>query len=283
MAFDPDRLLNWDFGEVGQSYEARDAILYALGVGLPFAEGESDDLSFLSEDRLRVLPSYAVTLATPGMWPKLPELEIDWVRVLHMAHACRFHAPLPREAEVTSRARITALYDRGSEKGSVCLLERDVTDATNGTLYATISQTVAMRGNGGFGGIPMPKAERPVTPDRVPDHIESVTHSQRAAYVYRLSGDLNPLHADYDVARAAGFDRPILHGLASYGTACAVILRAFCGGDPARMRSLDLRFSGVVYPGDTLEFRLWHEAGRVLFEARVGDRVVMDQGVSEIV
>jgi acyl dehydratase len=282
MAFDPDRLLNWDFEEIRQNYDARDAILYALGVGLPFAEGESDDLAFLIEDRLRVLPAFAVTLATPGMWPKKPELGIDWVQVLHMAHACRFHTPLPPEAEVTSRARITALHDRGAEKGSVCLLERDVTDAADGTLYATIVQTVAMRGNGGFGGAPMPRAERVAMPDRAPDHVEHVTHSQRAAYVYRLSGDLNPLHADYDVARKAGFDRPILHGLASYGTACAVILRAFCNGDPARMASLDLRFSGVVYPGDTLEFRLWKDAGRVLFDARVGERTVLDQGVSEI-
>jgi hypothetical protein len=260
MAFDPDRLLNWDFGEIRQTYTYRDAIMYALGVGLPLAKGESSDLNFLIEDRLRVLPSFNVVLASPGMWPKIPQLEINWVKVLHMAHAVRFHAPLPRDAEVVSKAAVTSIYDRGADKGSVCYLERDLTDAHDGTKYATIVQTVALRGEGGFGGEPLPKA----------------------AYLYRLSGDYNPLHADYDVARAAGFKEPILHGLASYGTACAVVLRAFCDGDPARMKSLDLRFAGVVFPGDTLDFACWAEDGRVLFEARIGDRVVLDQGVAEI-
>lgn len=282
MAFDPDRLLGWDFGEIRQTYGFRDAILYALGIGLPFSPGESDDLNFLIEDRLRVLPSFNVVLASPGMWPKIPDLEIDWVKVLHMAHAVRFHAPLPPKALVLSRARVTSIYDRGADKGSVCYLERSVTDAQGGAAYATIVQTVALRGNGGFGGDPLPKAARPAMPERRPDHVERITHSGRAAYLYRLSGDYNPLHADYDVARKAGFKKPILHGLASFGTACAVILRAFCDGDPARMRSLDLRFAGVVYPGDTLEFSCWREDGQVLFEARTEDRVVLDQGVSDI-
>lgn len=282
MAFDPNRLMNWDFGEERQSYTYRDAILYALGVGMPLQPGESDDLAFLLEDRLRVLPSFAVVLATPGMWPKIPELEIDWVRVLHMAHAVRFHEPLPPDANVASSAKITEIYDRGAEKGSVCYLQRQVTNVDDGTVYATIDQTVAMRGNGGFGGDPLPKVERPVMPGRAPDHTQSVETSPRAALIYRLSGDYNPLHSDYDVARKAGYDRPILHGLASYGTACAVVLRAFCDGDPARMKSLDLRFSGVVMPGDRLDFSCWKEGDRVLFEAKVGDRTVMDQGVSEI-
>lgn len=282
MAFDPQRLLDWDFGEQRQRYDARDAIIYALGVGLPIAPGESEDLNFLLEDRLRVLPSYAVTLATPGMWPKIPALEVDWVRVLHMAHAVRFDTPLPDGAEVVSRARITELYDRGADKGAVCILRREVRDAGNHTLYCTIDQTVAMRGNGGFGGAPLPKAERPTMPARPADHSESVDTSERAALIYRLSGDYNPLHAHYDVARKAGYDRPILHGLASYGTACAVILRAFCGGDPARMKTLDLRFAGVVMPGDQLDFSCWRDGNRVLFDVKVGDRTVIDQGVSEI-
>lgn len=282
MAFDPQRLLDWEFPEKRQRYEARDAILYALGVGLPITPGESRDLDFLIEDRLKVLPAFAVTLATPGMWPKIPELEIDWVRVLHMAHAARFETPLPAGANVLSRAKVTELYDRGAEKGAVCVLRRQVTDADDGTVYCTIDQTVALRGDGGFGGAPRPGADRPTMPARAPDHAESVATSERAAYIYRLSGDYNPLHADYEVARKAGYDRPILHGLASYGTACAVILRAFCNHEPARMRSLDLRFAGVVMPGDRLEFACWKEGGRVLFEARVGERTVMDQGVAEI-
>jgi acyl dehydratase len=128
----------------------------------------------------------------------------------------------------------------------------------------------------------MPKVERPATPLREPDHLESVPTSERAALIYRLSGDCNPIHADYQLARKAGYKRPILHGLASYGTACAVILRAFCQGDPARMKSLNLRFAGVVMPGDCLDFACWSGGGRVLFEAKVGDRTVIDQGVADI-
>jgi len=282
MAFDPQRLLNWDFGEQRQSYSARDAILYALGIGMPITPGESDDLNFLLEDRLRVLPAFAVTLATPGMWPKIPELEIDWVRVLHMAHAARFHQPLPPKAEVVSRARVAELYDRGPDKGAVCILQRQVRDAYDGVLYCTIDQTVALRGNGGFGGEPLPRLERPRMPERMPDHAESVVTSPRAALIYRLSGDYNPLHADYDIARKAGYERPILHGLASYGTACAVILRAFCGGDPGRLKALSLRFANIVMPGDKLDFACWREAGQVFFEVKVGDRTVMDQGIAEI-
>ena len=281
-SFDPQRLLDWDFGEQRHAYDARDAIIYALGVGLPLAQGDSGDLNFLIEDRLRVLPAFAVTLATPGMWPKRPELGIDWVKVLHMAHAARFETPLPAAAEVISRASITELYDRGAEKGAVCVLQRQVRDARDGSLYCTIDQIVALRGNGGFGGAAMPKPARPQMPGRAPDHRETVATSPRAALIYRLSGDYNPLHADYDVARKAGYDRPILHGLASYGTACAVILRAFCGGEPARMKSLSLRFAGVVMPGDQLDFSCWQEGGQALFEVRVGERVVIDQGVAEI-
>ena len=282
MAFDPDRLRNWNFGEQQQAYGSRDAILYALGVGLPFSAGESSDLDFLVEDRLRVLPSFAVTLATPGMWPKIPELEIDWVKILHMAHAARFERPLPADAEVRSSARIYEIYDRGADKGAVCILQRQVEDAKDGTVYCTIDQTVAMRGNGGFGGEPMPKIQRTEMPARAPDHVERVQTSPRAALIYRLSGDRNPLHADYDVARKAGYNRPILHGLASYGTVCAIVLRAFCDGDPARMKSLDLRFTGVVMPGDALDFSCWKDGDRILFEAKVGDRTVLDQGVAQI-
>lgn len=282
MAFDPQRLLDWDFGEKSHAYAARDAIVYALGVGLPLAQGDSSDLDFLLEDRLRVLPSFAVTLATPGMWPREPALEIAWEKVLHMAHAAEFHAPLPPQARVASRARVDAIYDRGPDKGAVCLLTRDLRDADTGTLYSTIVQTVALRGEGGFGGAPLPSVARPTMPDRAPDIEITVPTSPRSALIYRLSGDLNPIHADYPAAHRAGFERPILHGLASYGTACAVIVQKFCGGDPVRMKSLDLRFCGIVMPGDRLEFSCWREADRVVFEARVGARKVMDQGVSRI-
>ncbi|MFN3293405.1 MAG: MaoC/PaaZ C-terminal domain-containing protein [Gemmobacter sp.] len=282
-AFDPDRLRAWAFALQSQTYDARDAIIYALGVGLPLTPGDSPDLGYLLEDGLKVLPSFAVTLASPGMWVRDPALGIDWVKILHMAQAATFHATLPPGARITSQPRIKSLHDRGAGKGAVCVLERDITDAETGTRYCTVDQTILLRGNDGFGGPAAPAAERVTMPDRAPDAVVRVTTSGRAALIYRLSGDLNPLHADYAVARRAGFDRPILHGLASYGTAAAVVLRAFGGDDPARMTSLALRFSGVVYPGDTLRFDLWQDGGCVLFEAHAGERKVLDQGVAGVV
>lgn len=281
MAFDPDRLRAHAFPLTRQAYGARDAILYALGVGLPFGAA-TEDLSYLLEDRLTVLPTFAVTLATPGMWVKAPELELNWVELLHSAQAAEFHTPLPAQAEVVSHTRVKSLHDRGMGKGSICVIERRIVDAANDTVYCTVNQTLMLRGNDGFGGDPAPRVARPTPPDRAPDHSESVQTSPRAALVYRLSGDVNPLHVDPEVARKAGFDRPILHGLASYGTMGALVLRRFCGHDPARLAALSLRFAGVSYPGDRLDCDFWHEGDHVLFTARVGDRVVLDQGQARL-
>ncbi len=281
MAFDPDRLRAHAFPLTKSRYTARDAILYALGVGLPFGAA-TEDLSYLLEDRLTVLPTFAVTLATPGMWVKAPELGIDWVKLLHSSQAAEFHKPLPPAAEVVSHTRIKSLHDRGAGKGSICVVERRIVDAENDTLYCTVNQTLMLRGNDGFGGEPAPRPTPDLPPDRAADHRESVQISPRAALVYRLSGDVNPLHADPEVARKAGFDRPILHGLASYGTMGALVLRRFCDGNPARLASLSLRFAGVVYPGDRLDCEFWRVGDRVFFTARVQDRVVLDQGLATI-
>ncbi|MFP1644681.1 MaoC/PaaZ C-terminal domain-containing protein [Pontitalea aquivivens] len=281
MAFDPDRLRAHAFPLTRQAYGARDAILYALGVGLPFG-AVTEDLTYLLEDRLTVLPTFAVTLATPGMWVKAPELELNWVKLLHSAQAAEFHTPLPAQAEVVSHTCVKSLHDRGAGKGSICVIERRIVDAVNDTLYCTVNQTLMLRGNDGFGSEPAPRVAPPTPPDRAPDHSESVQISPRAALVYRLSGDVNPLHADPEVARKAGFDRPILHGLASYGTMGALVLRRFCGHDPARLAALSLRFAGVVYPGDRLDCDFWQKDDQVLFTARVGDRVVLDQGLARL-
>lgn len=281
-AFDPDRLRNWRFEPIRRSYAERDAILYALGVGLPQDPLEMRELDFLVEDRLKVLPPFAVTLASPGMWVRDPELGIDWVKLLHAAQAAIFHAPLPPKADIIGEARVKSLHDRGAEKGSVCVLERTIRDAGSGTMYCTLEQTIFLRGNGGFGGDPAPRASLPATPGRAPDVEASFATSPRAALIYRLSGDLNPLHADPEVARKAGFSRPILHGLASYGTAGAVVLRHFCDGDPARLRSLSLRFAGIVMPGDVLDIAMWRDGNAVLFAVKVGDRIVIDQGIALI-
>jgi acyl dehydratase len=283
MAFDPERLRTWRFQPVRQSYCERDVILYALGVGVPYDRSSLCELDFVLEDRLRVLPTFAVTLASPGMWVRAPELAIDWVQVLHIGQAATFHRPMPPSGSVIGQTRIKSLYDRGKEKGAVCVVERTVEDADSNVLYTTIEQTLLLRGNGGFGGETPPRARFPERERSAPTCQVTVSTSPRAALIYRLSGDLNPLHADPEAARKAGFERPILHGLASYGTAAALLLAGFSNGNPASLASLSLRFTGIVLPGDTLDFSFWKAGSNIQFEARVKERSVLSDGRAEIV
>lgn len=276
MAFQPDRILAHDFGEARQSYAPRDAILYALGLGLGRDPLDEGDLAFLDETRLSVLPSFAVTLCSPGMWIRDAAFGVDFRRLVHSAQAASFHAPLPASAEVIGTARVVSLTDRGEGRGAILELERQVAGAADGTVYCTLRQTLLLRGNGGFGGPPPPPSLF-IIPDTAPGAQASAHLSPRAALIYRLSGDWNPLHIDPGFARSAGFDRPIMHGLGSYGVAGATVSRAL-ERNPADMSALSCRFSGIVLPGDTLVFSIWPGADGAAFRAHVGDRLVLDEG-----
>ena len=280
MPLDPDLLLNRRFPRIEHRYCARDAILYALGIGLGRDALDPMDLRFLIGSEMDVLPTMAVTLATPGLWVKDKALGIDWVRLVHIAQAATFHAPLPSEADVFADAHVLSVADRGSEKGAVVTLQRSIYHSTDGALLCTVIQTLLLRGDGGFGGVLPRRTPDDPLPDRQPDIVTSFVTSPRAALIYRLSGDLNPLHVNPSVAAAAGFERPILHGLASYGIAGWVVLCAFCKGCASALASLALRFVGVVMPGDTIDFRLWRDGDRVLFRAYVGGRLTLDNGVA---
>lgn len=276
MTIRPDLLLAHDFGVQRQAYGARDAILYALGVGLGLGTPQEADLPFLDETRLRVLPSFAITLGSPGMWIRDSKFGVDFARLVHSEQSARFHAPLPGSGEVESRARILSLLDRGEGRGAVLTLERSISDASDGTLYCNLEQTLLLRGDGGFGGEPAPRLAS-IASERTPDMTSAVTLSRRAALIYRLTGDWNPLHIDPDFARNAGFERPIMHGLGTYATAGIAVARA-CGRSASQISELACRFSGTVYPGDTLELSIWHGEGTTLFRTQVGDRTVLDEG-----
>lgn len=277
MPIDPARLLAHSFPEIRHSYVERDAILYALGLGLGADPLDEADLDHLLETRLKVLPTLAVTLASPGLWVREPALGIDWVQIVHAAQAATFGLPLPPRADVIGTARIASLTDRGAGRGAVLAVERKIRDATSGDVYCILRQTLLLRGDGGHCGPPPPKDDAVPPPDRAPDVRIEVPTSHRAALIYRLSGDWNPLHADPAVARAAGFERPILHGLASYGMAGLALCRALQRA-PGALRSLSVRFAGVVTPGDTLSFAIWQTADTAVFEARIGERIVLNKG-----
>ena len=284
MAIDPDKLLHWPFPEVVQSYSKRDTILYALGLGLSMDPLDEAQLRFTYEDGLQALPSMAVVLATPGFWVKEPESGVDWVKVLHGEQCLEIHKPLPAEATVTATTRVTDVIDKGAERGALLLQERIVVDRATGEKLATLTSTTFARGDGGFGG----KSEggRPVhrLPEREPDSHCDLPTLPQAALIYRLSGDYNPLHADPKVAAAAGFKAPILHGLCTLGVAAHAILKVQCDYDPARFRSLALRFSAPVYPGETIRTEMWRDGDIVSFRARVLERdvVVLNNGRAEV-
>lgn len=274
---DPTAILAYDFGRPQQSYIPRDAILYALGVGLGADPLDVGELAFLDERSLSVLPTFAVTLCSPGMWIRDTALGVDFGKLVHSAQSAQFPHPLPPQAYVRGEAEVISLTDRGEGKGAVLVLERRIIDADSGQLYCRLHQTLLLRGNGGFGGPATQRNDVPM-PDAEPDLVAHFATSPRAALIYRLSGDWNPLHFDPAVAAKAGFSRPILHGLASYGIAGAAISQA-AGKDPATLASLACRFSGVVLPGDELEFRVWRSADNAArFTAHIGERKVLDAG-----
>jgi acyl dehydratase len=274
MTIDPGAILAHDFCETRQRYTERDVILYALGLG--FGAGE-DDLPFVFETDLRVLPTFAVTLASPGMWIRAPRFGVDFTQLVHSEQRAWFHNAIPANGEIIGTARVVALTDRGIGKGAVLTLERNIRDAASGLALCTLHQTLLLRGDGGFGGT-MPERAASGIPDRTADLTASTTLSPRAALIYRLSGDWNPLHVDPAMARAAGFNRPIMHGLGSYGIAAVAVSRA-AGASPRDIKQLACRFSGVVMPGDSLDFRIWHVFGAFAFTAYVGDRKVLDDGL----
>lgn len=275
MPLDYDFLTSLPPLEISHSFSATDTILYALGVGAGHgaAVDPGDELGFVYEKGLKALPTMAVTMAYPGFWSRDPKYGITWQKLLHIEQSIELHAPLPVEGHVRGEMTIDEIYDRGPEKGALMHFSRRVFDAESGTLLATVSQVNLLRADGGFGGKAPSQKPRHVAPDRNPDDRLALPTSADQALIYRLSGDTNPLHADPDVAKAAGFDRPILHGLCSFGVCGRAVLKLLCGQDPVRLRRLDVRFTSPVYPGETIETRVWNiGAGEAVLEAHALER-----------
>jgi acyl dehydratase len=279
-----EKLLALKIPEVTQAYTERDAILYALGVGLGHAPTDEHELPFVYEKNLRVLPTFAAVLGWPGFWVRDLDTGIDWVNVVAGEQGLVLHHPLAPRGTVTGRTRVTDIIDKGPGKGALIYSERELIDAASGDKIASVTQTTFCRGDGGFGG--PARAAPPVhpIPARAPDLVCDLSTRPEAALVYRLSGDPNPLHADPAVARAAGFPRPILHGLASFGIAGHAILKCLCGHDPARLMAIAGRYSAPVFPGETLRTEIWRDGAIVSFRVRVADRdvVALNNGRAEL-
>lgn len=281
MPLQPDHLLSRPFPPIEHAYSLRDTQLYALGVGLGADPLDAGQLRYVYEGRdgtsLRALPTMANVLAYPGFWAREPDTGITWQKILHAEQEILIHAPLPASGRVTGTTRITGLWDKGENKGAFLQQTRKIADADTGRLLATVVQLSLLRGDGGFGesGSTQPLPAPHAMPDGQPDHVCELTTPMQLALIYRLSGDLNPLHADPSVASAAGFTRPILHGMALMGVAAHAVLRTVLAYDDTRFAGMRVRFTAPAWPGDTLRTEMWVRGDTVSLRVTAVERNVV--------
>lgn len=285
MPFDYDTVMNWPFEVIEHSYTEKDSILYALGLGYGADPMDENQLQFVFEEpALTAVPTMAVVLAIPGFWMRDPKAGVDWVKLLHGEQGLTIHKPLPAAATVTAQSKVTRIIDKGPDKGALVYIERTVRNTATSEDLATISQVAFCRGDGGCGGPGGAQPKPHQIPERAPDAVVEIGSVPQAALIYRLSGDPNPLHASPKVAQAAGFERPILHGLCTYGIAGHAVMKQFCGYDATRLRGLDLRFSAPVYPGETIATEMWKDGETVSFRSTAVERdvVVLNNGKATV-
>ncbi|CAM2978118.1 acyl dehydratase [Williamsia muralis] len=257
------------------SWTERDVLLYHLGIGAGADPVAPAELRWVYEKNISVLPTFAMVagqgvsagdIAPPGM--NLPGIDIDLRKILHGGQSLTMHGPIPASGSGVLSSRVADVWDKG--KAAVIVLEQAAADVDGNPLWTSEMQIWA-RGEGGFGGPAGPETSA-VAPDRAPDKVLRSPTTARQALVYRLSGDMNPLHADPDFAAHAGFDRPILHGLASYGVVCKAVVDDILGGDADAVDTFSARFAGSIYPGEAIETSVWREDNRLILHAVCPDR-----------
>jgi len=262
---------------VVHSWTSKDALLYAVGVGAGI-----DELPFTTENsheiQQRVLPSMAAVIGG-GVSGAISAIgTFDFSMLVHGEQSFTQHREIPVEGSLTATGMIVGIYDKGS--GAVVAVEGQCVDNATGDLLLTVGSAIFIRGEGGWGGDRGPSGDRNAAPDRTPDHSVTYTVRDDQALTYRLSGDRNPLHSDPWFAQAAGFERPILHGLCTYGFTGRALLHSLCDSDPAKFRSMEGRFASPVFPGEDLTIEMWTIAsGEAIFHTRGHDgRVVLAGG-----
>ncbi|OJY45498.1 MaoC/PaaZ C-terminal domain-containing protein [Pseudonocardia sp. 73-21] len=261
------------------SWTVDDVLLYALAVGA----GHDDplgELAFTTDNTdgvgPAVLPTYA-NIITRGS--RIPLGDFDPALLVHAEQGFRLHAPLPVEGRATTTSTVTGVFDKG--RGALVRTEAEAVDAATGQPLATTVQSVFIGGEGGFGGPRGSSGPSPV-PESAPDHIVGYTTAPGQALLYRLTGDRNPLHTDPAFARRGGFDRPILHGMCTYGFTARALLATVCDGDPARFRGMDARFTRPVLPGAELTVSVWRDGAGAWFRTTSGGETVLDRGRLDI-
>jgi acyl dehydratase len=270
MPIDREKAVGFEFAEGEGGYEQDDVILYHLGVGAGVPATDPGELEYAYEKNLKVLPSFPTVVHAGAVASifDVPGMKFNPALMLHGEQDVEIHQPLPPAAKLRGRGRIADIFDKG--KAALAIVEVNASDESGRPLF-TNRMSLFLRGEGGFGGPPGPPVAN-TAPDREPDGVlESATLPQQAL-LYRLCGDKNPLHADPEFAARGGFDRPIIHGLCSYGIVCKAVVDGVLGGDVARVARYQARFRGVAFPGETYLTSYWKEGDRILIEARSKER-----------
>ncbi|MCH8133250.1 MAG: 3-alpha,7-alpha,12-alpha-trihydroxy-5-beta-cholest-24-enoyl-CoA hydratase [Acidobacteria bacterium] len=270
MPIDPSKALGAELGEGTYTYTKDDVILYHLGLGAGVPATDPKELEYTYEKNLKVLPSFGVipTFGAMGGMGNVEGLSFNFAMLLHGEQDLEVHQPIPPEATITNRGKVAEIWDKG--KAALVVLQVDSSDESGQPLF-TNRFSLFLRGEGGFGGEPGPKAGNK-KPDREPDGVVEKTLMPQQALIYRLSGDKNPLHADPEFAKMAGFEPPIIHGLCSYGVVCKAIVDDVLDGDTTKVAGWKARFAGVGYPGETYVISYWKEGDKILVEAKSKER-----------
>ncbi|EGD53915.1 3-alpha,7-alpha,12-alpha-trihydroxy-5-beta-chole st-24-enoyl-CoAhydratase [Gordonia neofelifaecis NRRL B-59395] len=261
-----------DLGEVTFSWTPREVALYNLAVGGAHDPMDTVGLQYIHDSAPKVLPSFATVAATFNATeaPKVvfPGVDIDLSKVVHGAQQVRVHRPLPASGTATTRTRIAEVQDKGS---AAVIIQESVTVDEKGEPLWTARSSIFAKGEGGFGG-DRGSSTKVELPDRAADHEILVPTQPNQALLYRLCGDRNPLHSDPEFAAGAGFPRPILHGLCTYGSVCRAVVDEIFAGDVAAVADYGVSFAGVVFPGETLRVRAWEDGDRLLVATTIVDR-----------
>ncbi|MFF1461846.1 MaoC/PaaZ C-terminal domain-containing protein [Streptomyces sp. NPDC058330] len=275
MTIDRDKALGAPPAVQEISWTTRDVLLYHLSLGAGADAATGPELHLTYERGLTVLPTFAMVAGTsissgtdPDPSFALPGIEIDLRRILHAGQELKIHRLLPAAGTATLSSRVVELWDKG--KAAVIVRESTATGPDGEPLWTSRMQIWA-RGAGGFGGESGPQPEWNA-PDRAPDTVLDTPTTPQQALLYRLNGDLNPLHADPEFAKAAGFDRPVLHGLASYGLVAKALVGGLLDGDAGRLTELSVRFAGVLFPGESVRTAVWRDGDRLLLHATCPER-----------
>jgi acyl dehydratase len=281
MAIEYPAILDLKRSGMEFSWTDRDTMLYALGIGMGADPMDAKELPFVYERELKAVP----TLASVVAWGAQPgNMSINFMMVVDGERTITFHKPMPGAGNIVAESRVVGAWDKGAGKGAVISTETVLREKASGDKLVTLLGSLFARGDGGFGG---PSEGQPApheVPKRAADRSVDIATMPNQALIYRLSGDRNPLHADPEFAKMAGFPRPILHGMCTYGVTCRAVLQTYAEYDATRFKSHGARFSAPVFPGETISVDLWKDANVISFEARVKSRnvTVIKNGRTEL-